>query len=186
MSYDLYGSNFVIKAKQTVFKWWYVVYKPVYKLTHGGRWPEEKQQQYETRTMGTPPKEDTELQQLARQMATQIQNNNNQHVVDEIVSESKQTETHTDNAETHTDNAEIDTTNVDEDVLDRANEIMARLAREAAEDEAKKQAEIDAARKKAAEAEQLASIMKANQVDISSFIEEGKAHQTSAKGDITL
>ena len=34
--------NFVIKAKRTVYKWWCVVYQPVYKLIHHGYWPNEK------------------------------------------------------------------------------------------------------------------------------------------------
>lgn len=59
----------------------------------------------------------------------------------------------------------------------RADEIMARLASEAADDEAKKQAEIAAARAKADEDAKVASIMKAAKVDISAFIEEGKAQR---------
>ena len=44
---------------------------------------------------------------------------------------------------------------------------MDRLNREAAEDEAKKQAEIEAARQKAAEQDRLNSILKSTQRDIS-------------------
>ena len=57
---------------------------------------------------------------------------------------------------------------------------MERLAREAAEDEAKKQAEIDKAKQAAAEKERLEEIMRSNKVDISQFIEEGRAHQDPA------
>jgi hypothetical protein len=73
------------------------------------------------------------------------------------------------------DEPEIDLSGVDENTLDKANEIMARLAKEAAEDEAKKQKEIDVAKKKAREKEKLDSIMLANKVDIAPFIEEGRA-----------
>ena len=72
---------------------------------------------------------------------------------------------------------EIDLSKVDADALARAQEIMDRLNKEAAEDEAKKQSEIDKAKKQAEEQERLAAIMKANQVDISAFIEEGKEKQ---------
>lgn len=34
--------NFLFRAKRTVYKWWCIVYKPVYKLIHNGEWPEEK------------------------------------------------------------------------------------------------------------------------------------------------
>lgn len=66
---------------------------------------------------------------------------------------------------------------VDSDTLARANEIMERLMREAAEDEAKKQAQINEAKRTADEQARLAAIMKANQVDISQYIEQGKANQ---------
>ena len=35
--------NFLFRAKRTVYKWWCIVYKPVYKLIHNGEWPEEKE-----------------------------------------------------------------------------------------------------------------------------------------------
>ena len=68
---------------------------------------------------------------------------------------------------------------VDDDVLARANEIMARLNREAAEDEEKKQREIEAAKEKAAEQERLAAILKSTERNIDAFIQEGlsKQHQ---------
>ena len=68
---------------------------------------------------------------------------------------------------------------VDDDVLARANEIMDRLNREAAEDEEKKQREIEAAKEKAAEQERLAAILKSTERNIDAFIQEGlsKQHQ---------
>ena len=33
--------NFLFRAKRTVYKWWCIVYKPVYKLIHNGEWPED-------------------------------------------------------------------------------------------------------------------------------------------------
>ena len=50
---------------------------------------------------------------------------------------------------------------------------MARLNREAAEDEAKKNREIEAAREKADEQARLAAILKANERNIDAFIQEG-------------
>jgi len=35
--------NFLFRAKRTVYKWWCIVYKPVYKLIHNGKLPEEKE-----------------------------------------------------------------------------------------------------------------------------------------------
>jgi hypothetical protein len=184
---DPYKDGFFYKVRQTVFKWWYVVYKPVYKLTHEGRWPQEQEQKFNGRTTSSSTQnkdteDDAARKQLAEQMVTQIQNHNSQHQVDDLFSDS--TSTQSQRSDSGTENVAPD--DVSGDVLGRANEIMERLAREAAEDEAKKQAEIDEAKREAAEHQRLASIMKANEVDISPFIEEGKAHQTSVEEDITL
>ena len=62
-------------------------------------------------------------------------------------------------------------------MLARANEIMARLNREAAEDEEKKQREIEAAKEKAAEQERLAAILKSTERNIDAFIQEGLSKQ---------
>ena len=159
-------NNFFIKAKQTVYKWWCVIYKPVYKLTHNGYWPAEKEPGY------TPPAEDSKQKELAAQMATQIMATKQDSVNDLVLQ-----------AAGGNDEPDFDTSNVDADTLARAEEIMARLNREAAEDEAKKQAEIDQAKqdamKAADEQARLAEIMKANQVDISAFIAEGKESQAA-------
>lgn len=159
-------NNFFIKAKQTVYKWWCVIYKPVYKLTHNGYWPAEKEPGY------TPPAEDSKQKDLAVQMAAQIMATKQDSVNDLVLQ-----------ATGGNDEPDFDTSNVDADTLARAEEIMARLNREAAEDEAKKQAEIDQAKqdamKAADEQARLAEIMKANQVDISAFIEEGKESQAA-------
>lgn len=159
-------NNFFIKAKQTVYKWWCVIYKPAYKLTHNGYWPAEKEPGY------TPPTENSKQKELAAQMATQIMATKQDSVNDLVLQ-----------AAGGNDEPDFDTSNVDADALARAEEIMARLNREAAEDEAKKQAEIDQAKqdamKAADEQARLAEIMKANQVDISAFIEEGKESQAA-------
>lgn len=179
-------NNFFIKAKQTVYKWWCVIYKPVYKLTHNGHWPVEKEPGY------TPPAEDSKQKELAAQMATQIMATKQDSVNDLVLQaasiehEVEQTISPQPTQTTNTqDEPDFDTSNVDADALARAEEIMARLNREAAEDEAKKQAEIDQARqdamKVADEQARLAEIMKANQVDISAFIEEGKESQAAEK-----
>ena len=177
-------NNFFIKAKQTVYKWWCVIYKPVYKLTHNGYWPAEKEPGY------TPPTENSKQKELAAQMATQIMATK-QDSVNDLVLQATSTKNETeqvippqkDQTTSINDEPDFDTSNVDADALARAEEIMARLNREAAEDEAKKQAEIDQAKqdamKAADEQARLAEIMKANQVDISAFIEEGKESQAA-------
>lgn len=162
---DNYG--FFYKIKQTVYKWWCVVYKPVYKLTHNGNWPKEKDPYYNTET-----KQNNEQQKLfAEQMANRI-SNSRQSNIDDIVINTEDT-TNPNNSNTNQD--------VDSDTLARANEIMERLMREAAEDEAKKQAQIDEAKRTADEQARLAAIMKANQVDISQYIEQGKANQNKTQ-----
>lgn len=185
--YNSSGNNFYIRAKQTVYKWWCVIYKPVYKLFHNGYWPDEKEPYYTPKPehTDTPETVDENKRLLAEQMARQIGTGNQQNV-DSIILSAVQI---TQNVEEHIDEAssastapeaktevEAEPPQTSEDVMAKAQEIMERLAREAAEDEAKKQAEIDAARQKAMEQEQLASIMKANERDISIYIEEGKAH----------
>lgn len=172
---DYNPNSFVIRAKRTVYKWWCVVYRPVYKLTHNGNWPAEKNPENVFPTT-TPAASDEAVRMAQQIMQTQSDN------VDNMIAESIE-QVHAASSSNSSDTAssseesEIDLSQVDAATLDRANEIMARLAREAAEDEAKKQAEIDAAKKQAEENERLAMIMQANKVDISSFIEEGKAHQ---------
>ena len=182
--YTNYNPNsFVIKAKRTVYKWWCVVYRPVYKLTHNGNWPSEKNPENKYPTQAT--QSDDALKMAQQIMEAQSAN------VDNMIAESiEQAGINTDKSSAATvpeqntiasapvnvtEDPEIDLSNVDSATLDRANEIMERLAREAAEDAAKKQAEIDAAKKQAEENQRLAMIMQANQVDISTFIEEGKA-----------
>lgn len=215
-----YSTNvFWASARRTVYKWWCVVYKPTYKLFHKGYWPNEKDpyvkypepvQDTQTTTNENTPSNDAAIE-MANKIASQISSEHNNAHFDELQQSLTTAETSNESTE------EIDTSNLGEGVLDKANEIMERLAREAAEDEAKKQAEIeeakkqaaqanndataraneimerlakeaaedeakkqaeiDAAKQKAAEDERLASIMKANQVDISQFIEEGKANQ---------
>lgn len=167
-SYD----NFFVRAKQTVYKWWCVVYKPVYKLTHNGYWPNEKEPGYK------PPVEDKKQKDLAAKLASQIMADKQDSVNDLVLQSSATSETESSKEEAQPiKEPEIDLSTVDSDALARAQEIMDRLNKEAAEDEAKKQAEINQAKKQAEEQEKLAAIMKANQVDISAFIEEGKEKQ---------
>lgn len=207
------NNNFFSRVKGTVYKWWCVVYKPVYKLMHHGYWPQEKEPYYipnnqsqgltanepqelppsQELTQSSSDQQDQTLSQqqrlLAEQMAKEI-TQKNQHHIDELVTDTEELDLTPDETLPQNDTVspsnseeaqEIDTSNVDDDVLSRANEIMARLAREAAEDEEKKQAEIDKAKQDAETNARLASIMKANQIDISAYIEEGKAHQNDNK-----
>lgn len=177
-----YNDSFLIKAKRTVYKWWCVVYKPVYRLVHHGYWPAEKEP-YAKYPVNNPDYEQS-VEKMAEQLSSESDNdfdNSMSATVDvhnENTTESHSVSTDLTDTPNETSEPEIDLSAVDDNVLDRANEIMARLAREAAEDEAKKQAEIDEAKKKAEENEKLAMIMQANKVDISSFIEEGRAHQS--------
>jgi hypothetical protein len=164
---DYNPDSFVIKARRTVYKWWCVVYKPVYKLTHDGRWPQEKEPYnvYPTRAMMT------DVADMAAQAVAAVE------AVEDADSAARDESCTQKGAAAgmQADEPEIDLSGVDENTLDKANEIMARLAKEAAEDEAKKQKEIDVAKKKAREKEKLDSIMLANKVDIAPFIEEGRA-----------
>lgn len=180
--------GFFYNIRQTVYKWWCVVYKPAYKLFHHGYWPAEKEPYYqadlakqEDTSTVSQPTESTDAtntsslnaQDLANQILSSKQGN-----VDAMVANTTPLKQETSGADkTTSEEPEIDLSKVDADALARANEIMARLASEAAEDEAKKQAEIDAAKAKAREDEMLASILKSTKVDISAFIEEGKAQR---------
>lgn len=174
-----YNNSFIVRVRQTVYKWWCVVYRPAYKLFHHGYWPQEKEPYYSAPEAAKP--ETTENAQsddaraLAEQMAQRIQADK-QHNIDDLVHSVDAFETE-DDTSSSSEEPEVDLSNVDNNTLSKANEIMERLAREAAEDEAKKQAEIDAAKRESAEQERLASILKSTKRDISMYIEEGKARQ---------
>lgn len=182
--------NFLFRAKRTVYKWWCIVYKPVYKLIHNGEWPEEKEPDVKYAAPKAPAQPPA-LNAQALADAVLDTNRQSQHNIDDLVSEAAHmsaapitsaTETSAEPDISSIDSA-LDTeeipASVDEDVLARANEIMARLNRESAEDEAKKQREIDAAKEKAAEQERLAAILKSTERNIDAFIQEGlsKQHQ---------
>ncbi len=184
--------NFIFRIKRTVYKWWCVVYKPVYRLIHDGNWPASKEPS--VRYPDTQPStQETGLDAQALADAVLDTNRQSQHSVDDMIFEaSKHTSdvaqaitpvqtSHTEASVQETSALDSDAipADVDDDVLARANEIMARLNREAAEDEEKKQREIDAAKKQAAEQERLAEILKSNERNIDAFIQEGlsKQHQ---------
>ena len=170
--------NFLFRAKRTVYKWWCIVYKPVYK-------PDVK---YAAPTKPSQP-ETLDAQALAD--AVLDTNRQSQHNIDDLVSEAAHMSSEpTASAPAVNAEPDISSTNsaldpeeipagVDDDVLARANEIIARLNREAAEDEEKKQREIEAAKEKAAEQERLAAILKSTERNIDAFIQEGlsKQHQ---------
>lgn len=165
--------NFVFRIKRTVYKWWCVVYKPVYRLIHNGDWPASKEPS--VRYPDTQPStQETGLDAQALADAVLDTNRQSQHSIDDMILEASR---HPSDASA-LDPDEIPA-DVDDDVLARANEIMARLNREAAEDEEKKQREIEAAKKQASEQERLAAILKSNERNIDAFIQEGlsKQHQ---------
>ncbi len=158
--------NFLFRAKRTVYKWWCIVYKPVYKLIHNGEWPEEKEPDVKYAAPQSPSQpEPLDAQALAD--AVLDTNRQSQHNIDDLVSEAAHMSA---------------TADVDDDVLARANKIMARLNREAAEDEEKKQREIEAAKQKAAEQERLAAILKSTERNIDAFIQEGLSKQHQQDG----
>lgn len=176
--------NFLFRAKRTVYKWWCIVYKPVYKLIHNGEWPEEK----EPDVKYAAPKQTSQSETLdAQALADAVLDTNrqSQHNIDDLVSEAAHMSAEPTAFTPDTDstasalNPEEIPAGVDDDVLARANEIMARLNREAAEDEEKKQREIEAAKEKAIEQERLAAILKSTERNIDAFIQEGlsKQHQ---------
>ena len=184
--------NFIFRIKRTVYKWWCVVYKPVYRLIHDGNWPASKEPSVRYPDM-QPSTQETGLDAQALADAVLDTNRQSQHSIDDMIFEaSKQTSdaaqavtpVQTSHAEASVqDTSALDSdaipADVDDDVLARANEIMARLNREATEDEEKKQREIEAAKKQASEQERLAAILKSNERNIDAFIQEGlsKQHQ---------
>lgn len=192
MSYNN-NQGLFYNVRQTVYKWWCVVYKPAYKLFHHGYWPAEKEPYYQPPTQQPVTQteaqikeqsietSDTKISQAPTTDAQALANSilsSKQGNIDAMVANTTPVKPNTqeDKAE-KAEEPEIDLSSVDPDALARANEIMARLASEAAADEAKKQAEIEAAKAKADEDARLASILKSTKVDISAFIEEGKAQR---------
>lgn len=185
--YNDYSSySFAYRVKRTVYKWWCVVYCPVYKLTHHGQWPEEKNPDNKYPITKPAPADDytaklahdiIEEQQpdIESMILSATEGNSSSPATEAKAVASAQTVPVQTTPDVQAEaEPEIDLSTVDTDTLNRANEIMERLAREAAEDEAKKQREIEEAKKKALEQETLAKIMNANKVDITSYIEEGK------------
>lgn len=174
----MYDNNFFYKMKQTVYKWWCVIYRPVYKLTHHGYWPKEKEPYYQAPEVAATQNSDSQSKSV-EEMANRIVNEKQSNIDDLVNHTSELVTPDTTEAQTavQSQTEGIDTSNVDTDVMSRANEIMERLAKEVAEDEAKKQAERDKARREAEEQQRLAAILKSTKVDISPFIEEGKAMQ---------
>lgn len=187
---DIYKGFFFTRVKQTVYKWWCVVYKPVYKLTHHGYWPPEKEPGY------VPPKQDNTSAMPATQTAnqetssampaTQTANQDTSsaeatQMANQILQERQNNINETVSLHTDSPSAEnvwddsVDTSGMSEESVDLAKEIMARLAREAAEDEAKKQAQIEKAKREAEEKARLEEIMRSNKIDINQYIEAGKA-----------
>ncbi len=164
--------NFIMRAKRTVYKWWCLVYKPVYVLIYRN-WPEEKDPyvRYPESKPGKPDADtavnvDTQPVSAAPDPAPDAQHT----PTDTLASETAPVFPAADTSALAEDEIPA---GVDDDVLARANEIMARLNREAAEDEAKKTREIEAAREKADEQARLAAILKANERNIDAFIQEG-------------
>lgn len=156
--------TFFYNIKRTVYKWWCVVYKPVYKLTHHGYWPQEKEPYYiPPQKPGDTPQASENVSEASVPAAEFNTASPADNLSDRLSSDSLQDNT--------ADSGRQD------DSLIRANEVLRRLEAEAAMDEAKKQAEIRDARKKAEENERLASILKSTRVDITGYINQGIANR---------
>lgn len=160
------NDSFFYRAKQTVYKWWCVIYKPVYKLVHHGYWPAEKEPYYvppeKLQTPDTPIlAPDVEPDNISLDLG----DTNDNPVSDSPVQEPSKVQSTTD------------------DAAKRAQEILDRLNKEAAAEAAKKQAEIEIARKKADEDARVASILKSTQHDISQYINEGMANREHHEED---
>ena len=80
--------NFLFRAKRTVYKWWCIVYKPVYKLIHSGEWPEEKEPDVKYAAPTKPSQSET-LDAQALADAVLDTNRQSQHNIDDLVSEKK-------------------------------------------------------------------------------------------------
>ena len=78
--------NFLFRAKRTVYKWWCIVYKPVYKLIHSGEWPEEKEPDVKYAAPTKPSQSET-LDAQALADAVLDTNRQSQHNIDDLVSE---------------------------------------------------------------------------------------------------
>ena len=127
--------NFLFRAKRTVYKWWCIVYKPVYKLIHSGEWPEEKEPDVKYAAPTKPSQSET-LDAQALADAVLDTNRQSQHNIDDLVSEAAHMSAEpTASAPAVNAEPDISSTNsaldpeeipagVDDDVLARANEIM--------------------------------------------------------------
>ena len=124
--------NFIMRAKRTVYKWWCLVYKPVYVLIYHN-WPEEKDP-YVRYPESKPDKPDADTAvTVDTQPVSATLDPDAQHTpTDSLAS---QTAPVFPAADTSAHAEDEIPAGVDDDVLARANEIMARLNREAAEDE---------------------------------------------------
>lgn len=164
--YGHYNLTYQNPIRRNIYKWWCVVYKPVFKLFHEGRWPMEKEPAYVFAT--TEVQEAMQAQNTTTPDLSSITNEEDSETAVDNTSNSNEGEF------SSLDSSEIPA-DVDDDVLSRANEIMARLNQEAAEDEAKKQGEIDKARAQADYDARIAEIMHANSRDseVHSYIETG-------------
>lgn len=153
--------TFFYNMKRTVYKWWCVIYKPVYKLVHHGYWPREKEPYY-------IPEEEKSNKIDSPEAA----------ISDAVAGPTA------DNSLGSGTNMPVDDSGTDsDDSLKRADEILRRLEAEAAEDEAKKQAQIQEARKKAEEKQRLDAILKSTRVDISDYINQGIANRENENAE---
>ncbi len=174
-------NSFLYKAKQTVYKWWCVIYKPVYKLTHHGYWPAEKEPYYvPPEQKGTPAPMPIAPQIEPDNISLDLEDTKETVIATEVTPDNTQKDV------TTMDKVQNKSAISDDDSAKRAQEIMDRLNREAAADEAKKQAEIDAARRKAEEDARVASILKSNQHDISQYISEGIASRKDPESETVV
>ncbi len=162
--------TFFYNIKRTVYKWWCVIYKPVYKLVHHGYWPREKEPYYIPEEEKSNKIDSPEAATSDAVAGPTADNSLGSGAVMPV-----------DGSGT---NMPVNGSGTDrDDSLKRADEILRRLEAEAAEDEAKKQAQIQEARKKAEEKQRLDAILKSTRVDISDYINQGIANRENENAE---
>lgn len=184
-----FEEGFFMTIRSSVTKWWRVIYKPIYKLTHINSPSNTNIIQTKSNQLNSTNQNASEF--YASEQTTNSANNNimlepapsNNSIDADLILKSirqKKDDTLEDiiqSAKFSNTNQEADNSNdafSDDDALKRANEIFERLNKELSEDEAKKQAEIEEAKRLAREQDVINHVMNQNKIDISSYIDGNK------------
>lgn len=184
-----FEDNFFMVIRSTVTKWWRVIYKPVYKLANFKRSNTNQEVQININKETTNTFQDNYINipenTIVPSTSTQYNDMNfttntvdpneilnsirqkKDSSLETIISTAKNTNVNDFSEELQ----ELGDSKTSDDALLRAKEIMDRLNKEADDDNAKKQAEIEEAKQKAHQMEVVYSVMNQNKLDISSFID---------------